>query len=245
MIGSTIHLDGSQSYDPDGDPITYQWSFVSKPAGSLATLSNPNIINPTFTADVHGTYIIQLIVSDLWTQSAPATVEVSFSNVQPVADAGTSQSSIVGKTVILNGSGSSDANGDPLTYQWSFTSFPTGSEAVIASPTSVITNFVPDQPGTYVVQLIVNYGYVDSDPNTVQIQVVPAPTQAIQQTHNIQTIISSLSTSVLKNANMQNALLNKLNAVIANISAGDYTAALDQLQNDILPKMDGRKRLKS
>lgn len=38
---------------------------------------------------------------------------------------------------------------------------------------------------------------------------------------------------------MRNALLNKLNAVIANIEAGNYAEALGQLQNDILGKVDG------
>jgi hypothetical protein len=38
---------------------------------------------------------------------------------------------------------------------------------------------------------------------------------------------------------MQNALLNKLNAAIASIQAGNYAVALAQLQNDILGKTDG------
>ncbi len=51
--------------------------------------------------------------------------------------------------------------------------------------------------------------------------------------------IALLDTTVLKNANMQNALLNKLNAVIANIEAGNYADAMGQLQNDILGKTNG------
>jgi hypothetical protein len=38
---------------------------------------------------------------------------------------------------------------------------------------------------------------------------------------------------------MKNTLLNKLNAVINSIEAGNYQAALEQLQNDILSKTDG------
>jgi len=38
---------------------------------------------------------------------------------------------------------------------------------------------------------------------------------------------------------MQNTLINKLNAVIANIEAGSYEEALGQLENDILKKTDG------
>ena len=47
QIGATIQLDGSQSYDLDGDPLTYHWSLVSIPTGSKTVLSNPNIVNPT------------------------------------------------------------------------------------------------------------------------------------------------------------------------------------------------------
>ena len=59
-----IQLDGSKSFDPDGDPITYAWTITSRPPFSAATLSNPNDAQPTFVADLLGTYIIQLIVID-------------------------------------------------------------------------------------------------------------------------------------------------------------------------------------
>jgi hypothetical protein len=238
LIGSKIQLDGNQSYDPDGDPITYQWSFVSIPQGSNAKLSDPTIVKPTFIADVHGAYQVQLIVSDPWVPSKPTTVTISFNNIAPVANAGTSQSAIVGDTVTLNGSGSSDANGDPLTYLWSFASVPAGSASSIASPTSVKTTFVPDLPGLFVAQLIVNDGFVDSVASTVQVQVITRQTEAAQQTQNIQNIIASLNPSVLKNANMQNALINQLNAALGYIDTGDYADALGQLQ-EILGKMDG------
>ncbi len=239
VIGSLIQLDGSKSYDPDGDPITYQWSFSSIPAGSAAILSSPTSSTPTFTADVHGTYIVQLTVSDPWTQSLPATVTISFSNVKPVANAGLSQSAFVGTTVTLNGSGSFDANGDPLTYQWSLASVPQGSQSVIASPTSAITTFVPDLPGLYVAQLVVNDGFINSDPSTVQVQVISNRTEAIDAARALESIIAGLSPSAFKNPNMQNALINKLNAVIASINSGNYADALGQLQNDILSKTDG------
>ncbi len=45
----------------------------------------------------------------------------------PVADAGPDQSVTTGATVTLDGSGSTDADGDSLTYSWSLTSVPTGT----------------------------------------------------------------------------------------------------------------------
>ena len=79
--GATVALDGSGSSDPDGDSLTYSWSFVGKPGGSSATLSSSTAVNPTFTADVSGTYTLQLIVNDGSVNSAPDTVVISASTL--------------------------------------------------------------------------------------------------------------------------------------------------------------------
>ena len=238
LIGTAVQLDGTQSYDPDGDPITYEWTFASVPPGSNAALINANTATPSFLADAYGTYLVRLIVRDPWTESGD-TITVSFANVQPVANAGTSQSARVGETVTLNGSGSSDANGDPLTFRWAITSFPTGSGATIANPTATVTTFVPDLAGTYVIQLVVNDGLLDSVPSTTQVQVVSNPTVPIEATRDVQDSIGQLDPSVFKNTNLQKTFNNKLNAVIADIEAGNYAVALDKLQHDILAKTDG------
>lgn len=166
-------------------------------------------------------------------------VLVGFENIKPVANAGTSQSVEIHTTVTLDGSGSTDANGDALSYQWSLISVPEGSASTITNPSAKITTFIPDKPGTYVVQLIVNDGTVGSDPSTVQIQVITAETAAILAIQSCETDIASLDPGVFKNSNMQNTLINKLHAVIASIEAGDYNEALGQLKNDILGKTDG------
>lgn len=62
--GATVHLDGSGSSDPDGDSLTYTWSFLSTPCNSTASLSNTHAVKPTFTADEEGTYRLQLEVGD-------------------------------------------------------------------------------------------------------------------------------------------------------------------------------------
>jgi hypothetical protein len=64
FVGSTVLLDGSQSSDVDGDPLTYRWALTSVPPGSTATLSNLAIVTPTFRVDHAGTYVAQLIVND-------------------------------------------------------------------------------------------------------------------------------------------------------------------------------------
>ncbi|MCM3901685.1 MAG: PKD domain-containing protein [Pyrinomonadaceae bacterium] len=169
IITNTVTLDGSGSTDIDGNPLTFQWSFQSRPVGSTAMLSDPTAVNPSFVVDQPGNYIVELIVNDGLINSAPDTVIISTQNSTPVANAGPDQSTSVGSTVQLDGSGSNDVDGDPLTFQWSFVSRPAGSTATLTGPTTVIPTFLADQPGTYVIQLIVNDGFVDSAPDTVMI----------------------------------------------------------------------------
>ena len=69
----------------------------------------------------------------------------------------------------LDGSASSDVDGDGLTYSWSLISQPVGSTTALSSTTIVAPTLFIDQPGTYTVQLIVNDGTVDSAPVTVNI----------------------------------------------------------------------------
>ena len=76
-VTNTVTLDGSGSTDVDGNPLTYSWSFVSRPAGSAAALSDPTAVNPTFVVDKFGDYIVQLIVNDGTVNSAPDTVIIS------------------------------------------------------------------------------------------------------------------------------------------------------------------------
>jgi hypothetical protein len=240
LLGAQVHLDGSQSFDPDGQAITYRWSILSKPVGSNATLTDSTTAKPSFIADVHGDYTIQLIVTDsLGAASKPATVQVSFGNVAPVAHAGPNESVFVGETVTLNGSESNDANHDRLTYRWSVVSAPKRSHARISNPTGEMAAFVPDLPGTFVVQLIVNDGFVDSSPATVEIEAVRPQAELAREIRGLQRVIEDLPPDAFKHVKLQNALLNKLNAVLRSISERRYPHALHQLQNDILEKTNG------
>jgi Putative Ig domain/PKD domain len=169
-LGTTVRLDGSKSSDTDGNPLTYSWTLISIPATSTATLSNSRSVNPTFVADVPGSYIAQLVVNDGNSSSLPSTVMVTTANTAPVANAGPNQRVSVGSLVQLNGSGSTDVNGNPLTYQWSLnTTGAPGSKAVLSSANIVNPTFTVDAAGTYVAQLIVSDGILSSPAATVTI----------------------------------------------------------------------------
>ena len=174
-VGDTVMLDGSKSSDADGDPLIFHWSFASLPSGSGALLSNVNAVHPTFVVDTAGTYVVQLVVNDGHVDSAPAIVSISTRNSTPVANAGPDQTAFVQQTVSLDGSRSSDIDGDALTYRWSFLSRPSGSLAALLDPTGVDPSFLVDRAGSYVVQLIVNDGQVDSLPSSVTISTVNSP----------------------------------------------------------------------
>ena len=178
LVTQTVTLDGSASSDVDGDPLTYLWSLTSAPAGSTAALDNPAAVMPTFTIDRPGSYVAQLIVNDGLVMSAADTVTISTVNSPPFSNAGPDQSVIAGQAVALNGQASSDVDGDPLSFAWSFTNVPPGSTAVLQNPTSVSPTFTADRPGQYVVQLIVNDGFVNGAPDTVTIATTNLPPTA-------------------------------------------------------------------
>ena len=93
----------------------------------------------------------------------------------PVADAGSSLTLFSGDNSVLDGTGSSDQDGDSLSYQWSQISGPTVSlnNAQTAHPS--FTAPVVSQVTTLKFQLIVNDGHTDSLPSIVLVTVVPKP----------------------------------------------------------------------
>lgn len=167
-VGATVTLSGS-GVDPNNLPLTFDWSLISKPENSTAVLANPSTPNPTFIADIPGSYVAQLIVHNQYLPSNPATVTVTTVNSRPVADPGDDRVVDVGANVVLDGSGSSDSDLDPLTYSWSLITRPATSTAALLDAESVSPSFVADLPGDYVVQLVVSDPYSSSDPATVLI----------------------------------------------------------------------------
>jgi len=170
-VGDSVTLNGSGSSDMDGDTLDFSWSFVSLPAGSNAALDYPTDVSPTFDVDEPGTYVVQLIVNDGTVDSAPDTVTITTGNSAPVAEAGADQTASLGDGVTLDGSGSSDINGDTLAYQWSVNSIPAGSTAEISDPTVVAPTITADVSGDYIIQLVVNDGTLNSEPDTCAIHV--------------------------------------------------------------------------
>ena len=162
VVGAYVHLNGSNSYDPDGQPISYAWTLVSAPAGSAianTSVYNSQTPNAFFQPDVAGVYQFQLIVTDPTASSLPATVNVTAAangSVAPNAVAGPSQNVALHSTVTLSSAGSADPNSAPLplNYQWTFGTVPAGSAAALNNANTASAQFTPDVAGAYVVRLL-------------------------------------------------------------------------------------------
>lgn len=99
---------------------------------------------------------------------------LSASNAAPTANAGTDQTVTTQTTVNLNGSGSTDPDGDTLSYQWSQSSGPsvTLSGASTATPSFTAPTLAVNAPDAVLTfQLIVNDATVNSSADTVNVTV--------------------------------------------------------------------------
>jgi len=169
-VATIAQLQGSGSFDPDGDGLSYSWAFQSVPAGSTSTLLNATLTNASFWVDREGPFVVSLTVTDGEFQvTDTVTIQGEAANSGPVANAGPDQTVDVGDTVQLNGSSSYDPQNDPITYNWQFTARPAGSAATLTVPTSPLPQFVADVAGVYVVTVAVSDGGPPSPEDSVTI----------------------------------------------------------------------------
>jgi hypothetical protein len=237
----TVQLDGSTSFDDNtaSTALNYFWSFVSAPSGSTAALSSPNAAQTTFEADLAGSYVVQLIVQDSADQfSIASVVTIASTNLAPTADAGSTQSVITGDVVTLDGSASTDPENDALTYQWTISAAPSGSAAALSGSTTAAPQFVPDLPGSYTFDLIVDDGLGPSAPASVSIVAITGAQFAENAIMTVQTAVSSLPPSSVTTRGNQQAFSNFLTQALRGIQSGD-TALAQQKLADAISRTDG------
>ncbi len=161
-----VEFDGSRSYDPDGDSLSYAWDFGDGKKGEGIKVGH--------VYKRGGIYTARLIVddgSDSGCKGSEDTVNIRL-NTAPLADAGPNLVCCVDAENIFNGAKSSDPDGDKLSYSWDFGD---GTKAE-----GIKVKHAYTQTGTYNVTLTVKDGSgmecgssVDSFVATVNTKPIP------------------------------------------------------------------------
>jgi len=177
--GTLVTLDGTDSYDPDGDEIvSYIWEQLSgtpvdlsSTFGAVVTFTAPSVpvvgVDGVFGAAAAGAYpssetlSFRLTVWDAFgsgSAQVDVVVRLVAPNRPPVADLQSSYAAVAGQLMPLDASGSSDADGDPLLYQFSqISGTPVGGLDPSSSDSSYVLVMVPQVtvPETAVFQVTV------------------------------------------------------------------------------------------
>ena len=168
--GSSVSLDGSASFDPDGDAISYNWTSLDGIVLFNTASVNPSFILPQVT--VNTSYRFTLVVNDgaLASNKDTVTITAIQVNKKPVAFAGGDFSLNEKEEGQLDGSLSFDGDNDPLTYLWTAPSQVTLSSSTIKNPMFTAPSVVRDSVLSFT--LVVNDGSRDSDPDVVRVTIV-------------------------------------------------------------------------
>lgn len=114
VAGSGLHMDAGPSVDTDGHLTAWTWDFGD---GTGATGSSVDHVWTTA-----GSYTLTLVVTDDdgATASASMVIEVQAANIAPVSQPGGPYGSTTRRQVHFSGLGSSDVDGNIVSYQWNF-----------------------------------------------------------------------------------------------------------------------------
>jgi PKD repeat protein len=170
-VNQVLTFSGSGSSDPDGDSLTYAWTF-----GDNETATGPSVTHAYAAAT---SYTVTLTVSDGRGGTAVASHTVSIStptpgNQPPTANVSGPTTGTVGQSLTFDGAGSSDPNGDTLTYAWTFSDGP-----ATAATSSVSHTFAT--AATHTVTLTVADGRGGTHSTSLNVTISPnqPPTAAV------------------------------------------------------------------
>jgi hypothetical protein len=172
--GALVKLDGSASYDLDGDLLSYTW--VQKD-GPQVQLSHAGNATPSFTAPLTGpegaVLTFELSVTDgIDVSNDSVNIFVENVNHPPTAIAGDDQTKGEAAIVELDGSASSDPDLDAISFLWTQVSGPT---VILSDPSSPKPTFTAPMVGpggeNLIFQLVVNDGLASSEADQVVVTI--------------------------------------------------------------------------
>jgi len=142
--GLQVCLDGSASFDPNDDPLSFEWQQAAGVPVSLFDTTDPAVV--CFNApdvDEDEQLLFRLEVSDgehTTEDTAQVTVHYLIDPASSLfADAGPDQEVVEGNLVILDGSNSYGSQGAELTFWWTQTS---GPQVMLEEATSAVARFI-------------------------------------------------------------------------------------------------------
>ncbi|MCG7532312.1 PKD domain-containing protein [Psychrobium sp. MM17-31] len=183
-----VGLDASKSTLPTGKSgdLVYQWTLKEKPADSAGYISNSNEAQASINLDLEGEYKLELVVKFEDTSSKPVevTVKVASGNAQPMAKA-EDMTVTLGKEVVIDGSASSDPEGESLQYRWSWSYSPVDPRGVpvpeLFDTKTDTVRFTPVAAGEYKLKFFVFDGERKSEDKEVTITVEKDPAVTTNQ----------------------------------------------------------------
>ncbi len=165
----TVHLDGSGSFDPDHDAMTYQWTAPQGIILSSTTSVSPSFMAPNSMDTLHLTFTLSVTDGKSSPVSDDVVITVIPTNHIPVANAGPNQTVAESDSVYLDGTASHDADGDSLRFIWMAPGGIHLTDSTSATPAFLAPEI--QQATTFSFALIVNDGLVNSVLDTVFITV--------------------------------------------------------------------------
>lgn len=217
-----VTLDGSGSHDPDNNlPLAYEWIRTSGPPVVLtdSTAESPSFIAP----DDPCTLVFELMVIDDDGQGradlTPDQVVITVQNQPPISDAGPDKIHPIESLVTLDGSRSTDPDGDlPLQYLWTQiggTSVELSDER-LPSPTFIAPS--ANSVLTFTLYVTDTFGEPDATPDQVVITIsepfyIYLPSTVVRHVSAPDLVIESL---VATSRNVELVIKNRGDASVTN-----------------------------
>lgn len=207
-VGTQVKLDATRTFDAVNvgfdaldpeiyakDELQYAWEWISGPeqVDPVADPRNPAI--SYFTPNIEGDYVYRVTVSD-GVNAFPTSDNVTITAVDPATLAenstppraiviGPDTPVLVGNTITLDGTRSSDAEGDPITFRWRQTNELGGELAAdevqdafqpLSGLTDGTSTWQATRPGTYYFRLLVSDPFGNTDSEMVSVEVIDGAT---------------------------------------------------------------------